>query len=268
MAIQARILVRAVDNPGDAGRKDLHQKGHIVSVVPGTTIPGAKETLPNFVWVNVTTSNYQTIKAYWQSWKSRLIWTTTSLNTSLDRWNVNLQMTNVTPSGYGNLTKAKVDNALSEWNISTNLIGGNEVDFNARIYNLARSSEMLGGVGQSALDSIDWSEIYIQGTGDHEITGDYSSTAFTPEQAAKAVSGTFTIDDHDTVNKIITYTANRAFVFDQFKVFAEDALNQFLGKSRYKISVSDVDLIIAAGGTIEQSATQVLAKVVDRIATE
>lgn len=264
----SRLQIMAVDNPVDPNNLNVHQKGDLICLVPGSLIPGSKETLPNRIWINITNGNYATHRAFWESWQSRLDYTAISLSTPLDQWRVTVFMTNIDSSNRGGLTKAKVDNELGDWNISsgTTQYAPNQVRFTAKIYDVARSSAILNNVNQSALDQISWSEdSYNAETGEHVIRGDYSGTGFNELQINKA-TGSVNVISHDTTAKVVTYSILRSEIFSRFKLMGEDKLNQFLGKSRYKISTADVDAIVGTGGTVSQTQAQVQAALIDKIA--
>ena len=78
----------------------------------------------------------------------------------------------------------------------------------------------------------------------------------------------FDIDSHDTQAKTITYTANRSKVFKAFKAFAQNKLDAFLGKAKFRISEAQVDAIIGLGGSVERTAAQVMSVLIDRVTND
>ena len=264
----SRVLIRAVNNPNEPTNPLVHQKGDLVAIIPGDRLPGSKETLPNFIWVNITNGNFNTHRTYWESWLSKLNWSRQSLNTSEDLWRVTLEMENVPPSNRGGLTKTNVDAKLADWNITTTQFAPNTVRFDTKVYDVGRSSAVLGGTNQNALDQITWSEtLYNETTGVHVINGDYSLTAFTAEQVNDALNEVEVIS-HNETTKVFEYEVTRTGLFENFQFWAEEVLENRLGKNRYKISESDVDTIVGLGGTIDRTQAQFLAALIDKIATE
>lgn len=262
----ARLYVRLTDNEIDANNPEVHQKGDLIDMTLGSKPVHRQFAMNlNVGLINITTGNYATMRPFVDSWQSKLDFTKTSLDTALDKWRVDVSMTNIDSSNRKGLTKFNVDNYLDNWLITTSQFAANTVRFEEKVYDIALSSAVLGSINQNALDQITWSELlYDEQTGLHRIQGDYSATPFTPDQVAKAIVNVELVS-HE--NDIVVFEITRDELFTMFKNDGQDKFNAFLGKNRYRISNSAANFLAGQPArTIDQTKAEVESQLIDRCA--
>lgn len=239
-------------------RRGVYKKGYIVI---GKTLPhsgwGNAEKFEggNFVHIKVTDATWEELKDYADSWKMNIDYELVGSNLSIDGHRFRIFSTNSGLSGYGNLTRNKIEKYLDNWNASIFSINTNAVVIDVTINNLLRSKSFWDYVPGDGLADIEYQQLsYNQSTGEHVYLLGYSNVrpeienrSLVAEKIAYRLGKRgFTFANHNTVNQTAEATIFRNEVLVHFR----DEVKKDLGKyvihfrRQFYIEEADVDSLV------------------------
>ena len=249
--------------------KGVYKKGDIVTIKNNGSW-GKREGLPSFVRIKVNNANKSDIntmiKNYFggqvisQTWQRFIDWQVINSNLSIDGWRLSLYATNSGLNNKAGLTRARVENYINKWGGEVFSVSTNDVTFDISVFNAIKSNGFWGrNVSQIIFQEFG----YEQSSGLHTIRADYSFYGFPDYVVREAV-----LDKEGIVlgleNNIIDFTITRQNVLDVFKQDLKENLEIAIFRRKYRISESDVDAIINAGGIVTRNINQLRGAILDR----
>lgn len=262
MAIEALIL--AVDGSG------WRKQGYIIYERNSPFQWGSKEGLPNFIIVTITGDlTVAQARAYREQWQTTFAWDVQSHTSATDSYNVLVHATPINASGEGQLTWAKISNALSTMNIDFVSEDGNGVIVDYTIYEVAISQWFWG----NTLVGVSFQEIsYDSGTGVHRIEADYSAAGWDAQKVQQRVEANGgSVVSHAA--SVITFDINRTDVNQKAKEWFDQIVESKVEERRFYVDPTYVDQVVAGtypgqvggAGFDTRTKAEFLALILDRI---
>jgi hypothetical protein len=239
-------------------KSGVYKKGYIVI---GKTLPhsgwGNKEIFSagNFVHIKVTDATWEELKDYAEHWRLFIDYELVGSNLEIDGHRFRIFSTNGGVSGYGNITRERIERYLNRWNAEIFSVASNEIVIDVTINNLLRSPAYWDYVPGDGLEDIGYSQLsYDQGTGEHVYLLDYSNVrpeildrnSVAQRIAYRLSERGVTFANHDTENQTAEATIIRNDVLINFRneVYKDVADNFPLYRRKFYIEESDVDSLV------------------------
>lgn len=252
----AEMLIRAVDKASGTGIK-----GELVALKANNDVYGLKETLPQLCKLKVPEASMRDLRSYFVGWYTKVDYTVVNQNIALDGFRIKVFSTTQGVSGDGNITRNMVESPLNKWNALVVSTAPNEVIFDFKVYDAA-ISEAFWHVNTSAIVFTELN--YDEGAGIHTIRGDFSAIGNNPSYIESMIEeGGGIVTSH--INKVITFTMDRAVVLQEFKSYVRQFVNtNMIRKRKFYVPSVVVDAIIANGGEYTATPAQFLSYVKDK----
>lgn len=214
-----------------------------------------------FCRVIVSDALISDLKDYVAQWEQVLDWSVSNSNLGLDSHRLTISATNPGASGEGNLLIDSVAQTVVQWGgvIDTQLSTDNSIVCNMTVFNAIKSR---GFFGYEAVAAVTFTEIgYVQATGVHTVTADYSTIGAGSSAVEKAltVAGATIISN---VNKVATFSVSRSTIVAAFKE-AIKAKKKRIRQQRYHVPAVLVDSAIASGGDVVITMAQLQTDIID-----
>jgi len=262
----AEILIKAEDfvHPDpEVDRRAAWKKGHPVVVKPDGHKWGREEGPPKFIIVKIPGVSPDQLQNYIQEWRDDIDLQILSSDKTTDTYQVKLFNRNVSTSGVGDVSRTRVEQALSEWNITVDSFITNGVIFTFNVYNVLTSPEFW----ERRVDNINFTELsYDSTTGVHRIQIDYSAANVEPQRAeriATRVGGI--VVNNDTTNKIMVVDFDRTDATNRFKRWLKERIEDIQARRRFCVPANLIDQVVRQGGIITVTKTQFLNYLRDKL---
>jgi hypothetical protein len=241
-------------------------KGDIVVVKPDGWPWGNAECLPDYIVVKVPDIAIEEALQHCDGWRAVLSFAVLSSNLATDTHTCRVTADKVNVNtGEGKITQARIQNYLNSWNLKNAIFGDNSVEFDATIAEVIQSNKVWG----RDMSLCTWTEVsYTQSTGVHRIRIDASAYSLTSQQWTKFVadvSDRAAFISKNDGGRRVTLDVSRMAVRDMIQGEATHVYNRIIRKYRHAISASDVDSVIAAGGTMTINKSMLLSKLRDKM---
>lgn len=261
-----QLLIRAIDNSHadpEKDRRGCYKKGYPVVVFPLTHTWGAEEGLPGFVILRCEdeTITPERVQNWLDQWKDDFDYEVLSANAVQGKYTVRVFEKNVSTSGANALTQEKVESWLLKWGCDNISVSANSVQFDFALWDAVRSF----GFWEVPLTDVDFSlNGYDSGTG----IGDITITILNPQIKIKSVEhkitergGTVVSSTEDTVR----FTIKRSVILTKFREALKRAAERVYCRRQFYFTASQVDQVIAAGGTITLTKAQIMNAVKNKL---
>lgn len=259
------LLVKAVDASHVDPVIDLrgcYKKGDIVAVVDDGHIWGVLERPPTFVLVKVLGLDKSVVIDRIESWESVLDYEIVGTDPVLDGGRIRVWVTLPGSANEYGLTLAQVESWLNGWNAVIVSNTTNEVRFDITIENIY-TSDSFWGVSPASLGIIITEQSYVQATGTHTATVDFSGSSVSEEQIVGRIesrTGVIT----DITGDVITCEFYRTELRGAFLSALQEVMYKVLVRRRYYFAEADVNTALGLGGVVSLTAAQLAAKVLDK----
>ena len=255
-----RLAIRAIENTQDPGNILAAQKGNIVSIGADNWDFGGKVILPNWIVVTISDVTYQQALAYHGQWLRTPEFVVVAHNATSDGYRLRLKGKTPALSGVGGVTLAEAQEFIDDWDATYVSNDSNSVTFDLSV----RDAGFSKGFWGRDLPGVIFAESsYDEVTGKHIVTADYSATAFDSNAVSHQAVGRGA-DVTDNVGGVLTFEIDRLDVKAEMLRDIHEKLGHMVGKTRYSISESAVDTVIASGGAGTFTKAQLLGVLVDR----
>jgi hypothetical protein len=263
----AELLIKAIDASNPDPSKDesgCYKKGDIVHVSDDGHEWGSQEGLPTFVVVKCPGVPVATIEDRRNEWVQAIDYAVVSQNAAADGARFRLFVTVPGAANRFGLTLAMVQDWIIGWGGVFVSNTTNEVRFDITVQNAYKSANFWG-TNPASVGLVITETGYVQATGIHTATVNTSNSSITPQQVKDAVVA------HGGVvvsyaNNIGTFTISRSVVQTAFMDDLRSKTMKTVVRRRWGFAASDVDIAIAAGGTITVTAQQLATKAIDKAA--
>lgn len=269
-------------------RRGVYKKGYpvIIKQVPHPGW-GTKEGLPYFAKVVVTDGDMQDVEdmiltnfstsSLNASWVRNIDWAVVTQVASIDGYRLRVYTTNPGFSNLAGLTRTMVENYLNNWNAVVFSTATNEVVFDAAIFEDDRTVVIPGTLQSEGFWGFNTSQIvfsettYVEGTGDHTVTADYSALqgyiddpdnmegrarVIVEEKGGTVISNT---------NGSIQFSIHRSDVLDVFKRDLKERLENTIYRRQLRIHETTIDNIVSQGGSVDLTLAQLQAYIINRL---
>ena len=252
-------------------RQDVFKKGYPVMIreYPHSGW-GYMEGIPYFFQVRVTDATAAEVQAAINSiydipgidspWIRLIDWVQTAEVAAIDGHRMRAWTTNPGASNLAGITRDMVENLLNNWNGFVYSAATNEVVFDVAIFADDRTILIPGALmsegfwGFSNAPLISFSEQpYIEGSGIHEVTADYSALpAYLQKPASAERKAAIKVEERGgsiftNVGGSIIFTISRSNVFAAFKADIKRKIEALIYKRQLKIPEAIADNIISTG---------------------
>ena len=254
-----RLAIRAAVS-SDPGNLLESQKGDVVSIGPANWDFGAKVILPNWIVVTISNLRYRAALQWHGQWLRTPQLEVVAHNAALDGYRLRLSGKTPSLSGRGGITLAEAQKFIDDWDCVLFSSDANSVTFDFRV----RDAGFSKGFWGRDLPNVVFAETsYDQATGKNIVSADYSATAFDSNAVAhEAVNRGADILDNDA--GVLTFELDRADIRAELLRDIREELGRMVGKTRYAVTESAVDAVIANGGTGTFTLAQLQANLIDR----
>lgn len=229
------------------------EKGSITQVAPDGSVWGAKETVPNFVRLNITELLYKDSRYLKDQWSRSIdfVDTTYDLGTGVITGKVTVVNASTVKGG---ITRAESENVLNNLGLSVTSAISNAVNVTSTLDDILISPGFWGqkkgilSVVMTGLDAV--------------LT--YPNTFLTPSYFEELLIFLgVDVTAHD--NRIVEFTIPTISVINtHLKVLIQEGVGSVIAPRRYRLPVSIIDNAISNGGSLIMTSANFLAAVVDK----
>ena len=250
------LLVKAIDalhSDPDKDRRGCYKKGYPVVVMPDGQTWGREECLPKFVIVKCPEVTVEQARGYIDSWKDDFQYEVVSQNVAQGSYTVRVSEKNQSVTGKNKITAQKVSEYLGKWGCNNMSYTDPYYQFDFRLSAAVQSEAFWGGSVSGIIFTI---VSYNSTTGIGRVQAEFATTpnAETIIRKIRERGGVIV----SSTDKVITFDINRSDIFTKFKEDVKLRLENNYCRRKYYFTSAQVDTVIAAGGVITLTKTQLL----------
>jgi len=247
-------------------RRGTHKKGDFINWKPdgwAANWPNVGKYADKFVCIRcleITLAEAESAdhrKAWREDFDYEVV-STSQANVTLRVWNKN-----ASPSGKAALTSAKVENFLTRWGCTDVSFANHSVTFTFNLWNAVRSSEfwdvdLIGSKVNFTL--VSYTAATLVGRIQIEVT-DETLKENAVVRAIESKGGTIVTNTFP----IIIFDIKRNDIVSRFRSDIKQKAEQVYKRHQYSISEALVDQIIATGGIITMTRSELLAALINHL---
>lgn len=285
----AEILIHAFthDSTGDSvkDRLGVHTKGDIANIKadgwsehpnwPQSSYP--YQRFGKFVLIKCPEITVEESVNWRENWRDDFGYEIISQNPGQGRYVVRVFEQNPGAAGQNNLTREKIENFLINWGCTDITFTTNSCQFTFSLWNAVRSTSFW----ERDVSSIVFTLVsYNSTTGIGRISANcnviieqFVITHANDPQAEKKIKQEIERripERGGTVigwtDRTLTFEIERSVLLQKFRNDVKRKGEQVYIRHRYAVTQADVDAVIAAGGIMTLSRTQLLARLIDKMA--
>jgi hypothetical protein len=286
----AEILIKVRDyinvDP-EKDRRGVHKRGDIINIKPDGWSAGEHwhqsayhPSQGKFVVVKVPGLTVEEIIHAREPWKDDFDYQIVATRPASGQYDIRIFEKNPGALNQNSISVAKatkVRDYLLDWGCSNMSLGTHDASFTFSLWNAVRSKNFweVPNISERVTFVLN---SYSATTGVGSITTTVVQTAWgsfenkTQAEIEKQIGGQ--MDMHiqmrgGTVTSVVypafTFTIERSAILSKFREDVKQRLEQVYTRHQYHVSDADVDAVIAAGGVVTLTKTQVLAKLKDKM---
>lgn len=239
-----------------------YRRGYIVSVFedghPLETF--SKIKLPRFCIIDIPGVSKAAIEQYAQSFIRQIDYSIVAHDPVQDGYRVDVSTINATVSGKGVLTRAKVENYLTDWGAVVVNANTSRVRFDVLMFDAMTSPQLWNNAPVTFSE-----EDYNETTGVHTIRATYNNAPVPQQVMTEAerrvalVGGVVVSNDPGS----IVFTMDRGVVFQAFKDEVKHLIEDRFLTRRYYFNAATMDAAVANGGQLTMTAGAAIAAIND-----
>lgn len=237
-------------------------KGDIIEIRScGTSFGGSEPDL--FVMVEIPMIPLAAYEKYMEPWKTEISYEVVQHNLGQDSYRIKVSSATASVGGLGRITREQVENFLTSWKASIASAFPNAVTCDFAVFP-ALSAPAFWELEPAKVAQVAFTEeAYNQGTGIHRVRMDFSALANNPTYIEKCFAnrGATILS---LANKLMTFEIERTPVLDYFKRDLKQKAEKLVARRRYAVSPAVVNVIIARGGVITATESEVLGYIRDK----
>jgi len=265
-------------------RQGVYKRGDIINIKPDGWSDGpnwAQSSYPyarfgKFVLVKCPEITVEESIAWRENWKDNFAYEIISQNAQQGLYVVRVYETNAGAVGQNNLTRAKVEIYLTGWGCINITFTTNSCQFTFSLWNAVRSTSFwerdvssviftlisynaTTGIGRISANCNTVIEQYVITHADDPMA-EANIKAEIITQVLNRGGSSFGWTD-----RTLTFEVERSNILTRFRADVKEKAEQVYLRRRYAVSQTDVDEVIAAGGMMTITKTQLLNKLRDKI---
>lgn len=270
----AEILIHAIDHTHDdpdTDRRGCHKKGDIANIKSDgwsahpnwaqTQYPHSRSGL--FVLVKVPGLSVEDAIAYRGPWQDAIAYEVLSANATQGTYSVRVTESNPGASGANAMSAAKIQRFLSGWGCTDITFSPNACTFTFNLWNAVRSSHfwgvpLIGSAAQFALIS------YSGATGIGRIQVTILDLTLRMKGVLSLIDergGTLVTNAYP----VLTFDIERADILQRFREDVKQKAERVYQRHRWAVASASVDAIIAVGGIITRTPSQMQSALIDKM---
>ena len=257
------LLVKAISaSHSDIGkdRRGCYKKGYPVVVMPDGHEWGSSECLPNFVVVKCPEVAVDTARAYIGEWKDDFQYTVVSQSAAQGRYTVRVHELNMSVSGANKMTAGKVSAYLTKWGGANMSYTDPYYQFDFRLWPAVQSEAFWG----RDVSGITFTLVSYNSTSGIGRIQAVVPQATNPDEIMRKITergGAMASSTHPTY----VFDIERSDILTRFRADVKMRLEQTYCRRKHYFTEAQVDTVIAAGGTITLTRTQLLNAIKNKL---